>query len=365
MRKRARLYAGPLSWLRFHVLVVVLFLFPASACAFLSGDSPEAGALNLYNWENYIASGVLETFQQETGVEVTVTTFSSEEEAMAAVQAAPGRFDLVAASGSTLQTLLSLKLLAVIERSRLPNLKNLDDEFRSLPFDPEGRYSVPYLWGTTGVAVNTAHASSTELSWAVLGDPAYAGHTSLLDDPQEAFSAALKSLGASGNSSDAPALEQASQRLGQWADNGLRFLNPTETIDLLAAGDLWAAQAYNGDALVASQGNADVRYALPQEGPLLWIDNWVMPVDAPNKADAYKFLDYLLRTDVMVLNSQELFYASPSSAARALVKPEVAMDPAVYVPEELLAQGEFYAERSVEANRFINRAWADLRRTGD
>ena len=236
-------------------------------------DQAISGELYIYNWEDYFAPDTLSNFEEEFGVTVHLETFEVEEAILGALSSDPARYDIVVASGSIIEELLGLKLLAPINLGNVPNLENLDAAFLNLYFDSEGEYSVPYLWGTTGLAINSRLVDPDVGSWDLIWDPAYGGHIAILDDPREAFTMSLISLGFSGNSSDPQEIEAAGLRLQELTTSHSRYMGALAIQEAMEDGEIWVGQMYNGDAITAQQENPDIVYLIPKEGAPKWIDN--------------------------------------------------------------------------------------------
>lgn len=345
------------------VAVVSVLLLTIIGCG---DESPTqltySGELLIHNWEDYFAPDTLKNFEEEFGVAVQLTTFDSEDTMLAALQSDPSMYDLVIASGATIETLRSLRLLAPINTENIPNLKDLEPRFHGLYYDPEDRFSVPYLWGTTGLAINSRFVDYEHASWNLLWEAEYAPHSALLDDPQEAFSMALMLLDFSGNSSETDQLEAAGQKLRELQALGIRYPDHIDVIEAMISGELWIAQMYNGDALLAAEDNPDIVYSIPQEGTLIWIDNFVVPSDAKNGRNAEAFINYILRPEVIRDISEYVYFANPNRLAQELLDPDFLADPRIHPPPDILARSEFYEARSEAANQTINRIWAELRR---
>ena len=345
-------------------ILISFTLIAVSACGDSSDKEPAySGELHIYNWEDYFAPDTLANFQEEFGIQVHLATFESEHEMKAVLQSDPSAHDVVVASGSDIQTLRALKLLASIDQDQVPNLANIQPEFRGVYFDPQDKYSVPYMWGTTGLAVNIRLVDADVGSWSLLWDPKNLDRIAILDDPQEAFTMALKALGNSGNSSQRPELEDAAKKLEELDSLGVRYLNPVRAKDALVSEEIWVALLYNGDALVAGEDNPDVVYLIPEEGAPMWVDSFVIPLDARNKQNAHAFINYILRPQVIADISEYVYYANPNGPSQALLDPDLKEDPGVYPPPEVLARSEFYQERTPTGNALVNELWAELRRS--
>lgn len=335
------------------------FLLVMGACS--AQTSPAAPReLRVFNWEDYFAPDTLNNFQREFGIRVTLDTFRNEEEMLAAMQSQPGRFDVAIASGSMVATLRQLELLGTLDMERIANFVNIMQQFRGLPFDPMNRYSVPYLWGTTGLAVNKEYIPATADTWALLWEPAYRGRIAMLNEPQEVLGAALLTLGHPLNSRDSQHLEQAWQKLLEQRPLLAGYVDPVSIVEGLLSERLWAAQAYSGDALKAADYNPRILYIVPREGAALWVHNLVMPVGARHREEAEAFINYILRPDVAGDIVNYLYYASPNQAAQPFIQKEILVDASVYPAPETLDRLEHYQPLDEETGQALNRIWAQL-----
>lgn len=330
-----------------------------SACS-SAPRSPQPRELHIFNWEDYFAPDTLENFEAEHGVKVMLETFGSEEEMLAGIQSRPGGYDAVVASGSMVETLIQLKLLSILSLDNISNFANIRDDFRSSPFDPENRYSVPYLWGTTGLAINKKYVPADASTWEVLWTPAYKRHLAMLNDPQEVLGAALLALGHSLNDRDPELLEEARQKLLAQRPLLAGYLDPISLIEGLASEEIWAAQLYSGDALTAKEKNPNVIYLLPREGAALWMDHLVVPVGASHKEEAELFINYLLQPQVAGDIVNYLYYSSPNREATRYINPEILEEPSIYPEAEALSRLHYYQPLDAETNQWLNRLWAEL-----
>ena len=282
--------------------------------------SPEGGEeglgdrLHVYNWSDYIAEETIPAFEKETGIEVVYDTYESNEEMLAKLQSGASGYDVVVPSGYVVTVLRALDLLAPLDRSKLTNLGNLSPIFAGAPHDPENAFSLPYQWGITGIAYRKDKLATPPDSWAIFHDAAYKGRMTQADDPRDVIGAWLKFRGHSINSKDPAQLEQAKVDAIAAKANLIAYLSAPVKSQLVA-GDVWIAQLWNGDTVQASREEANVAFAIPKEGGVLWTDTVAIPKDAPHKAAAHAFLDYLLRPDVAAAIADYTGYGSPNAAA--------------------------------------------------
>jgi len=304
------------------------------------------GDLALYNWSEYIDPELISAFEEEFDVTVTEDFYPSNEEMLARVQEGAS-FDVVVPSDYMISIMIEEGLLAPIQTDAVPNLDNLADRFASdLPYDPEGEYSVPYQWGTTGLGVDLAVVGEdVPHTWGLVFDPElseqYAGKITMLDDPRETMGAALKYLGYSLNSTDPDELAEA-EELVAGAIPRLAAFDSDQYDELLIQGESAIAHGYSGNFFTAfEEGESDYEYFVPDEGGTVWVDNMAVPTDAPHPCTAHAFINFLLDAENGAALTNFNYYASPNAAAEELILPEILEDPAIYPSEELDERLEF------------------------
>lgn len=324
-----------------------------------------APVLNIYNWEDYIAPAALEGFEKEFGVKVNLETFKDEEEMIASIQSNPGKYDVVIAANNLVRTMIESRLLEPIDLGNISNFKNIDSRFMNLDYDPGNKYSIPYMWGTTGIAYNTKYIKEDVVSWAVFWDAKYKGKMSLLVNPYDVFPLGLKYMGYSLNSVDPVQLEAAGEKLKEGKPLLCGYEDTLMIRDNLVSGKLWIGHIYSGDAISACDKNSDIKYIIPKEGALLWIDNLCMPRNAQHKRTAELFINYILEPKVSADIANYLTYANCNKAARDYTLKEILDNPAIYPSEEMLKNCEFYkpigtAEELTQREKIINKIWSEL-----
>ncbi len=321
-------------------MLVALLALVAAACG---GDDDavavadcEAGAtdsdtLNFYNWSEYMDPELITAFEDATGVDVVESFYESNEAMLAQLQSGV-TYDLVVPSDYMVGIMIEEGLLVELDKDALTNYDNLGDRFQSLPYDPDGAYSVAYQYGTTGLGVNLAVVGDNFVpSWALIFDPdltgQFAGGVSVLNDPRETMGAALKYLGYSLNDTDLDHLEEAAQLIKD-AKSGIATFDSDQYDEALVSGEVAVAHGYSGNMII-SIGEADnpddFTYVLPEEGGTLWIDNMAIPVDSEAPCTAHTFIDFLLDADNGAALTNWNYYGSPNQAAidAGLVEQEV------------------------------------------
>jgi spermidine/putrescine-binding protein len=315
-------------------------------------------ALNVYIWTNYLPREVVDEFTRRTGIAVNVDTYDSNEAVLAKLQSGVADYDLVVPSDYMLKVLIPQGLVRPLDRARLPHFNNLDPRFLNQKFDPDNGHSIPYLWGTTGIGYNKK--VGTVDSWRVLFDPKYAGRILMLDDPREAFGAALKLMGRSINERDPAVLRQAAEMLKRQKPL-VRTYNSSDFANLLAAGDVDLAHGYNGElAEVVANAPDRLAYAIPKEGGTLWIDNLSIPKGARNLDSAYAFLDYVMEPEVAAKIVNGVHYAGANQAALPLIDAKIRQDPTIYPPKEVLDRCELIEDLG-KTTQLIDELWTEVK----
>lgn len=299
-----------------------------------TGASCEVGAtdgdLAIYNWAEYIDEEQLGAFSEEFGVSVTMDVYDSNEAMQPIIAAGNSGYSLIVPSDYMVAILIAGADIQPLDKSAIPNMANISEQFADLTYDPSGDYSVPYQWGTTGLSVDTA-VVGTEFprSWAMVFDPAvadqYAGQISLLNDPRETMGAALKYLGYSLNTTDQAELDEAKQLVADTRDR-LAAFNTDSADELLTSGETAIAHGYSGDMFTQFLGTDDPTryiYFVPEEGGTRWIDNMAIPFDAPSPCTAHTFINWLLTGEQGAALSNWNYYGSPNEAALELLDDEL------------------------------------------
>lgn len=301
------------------LLIILVLVF--SACG-----KAKSTEVNLYAWSEYIPQALLDGFTKETGIKVNYDTYSSNEELMAKLQAGASGYDVIIPSDYTVAIMINQKLLDELDLSKIPNFKNVDETFKNLKYDPGNKYSVPYQWGTTGLAINRTLVTKQITKWADLWSPDYKGKLVMLDDEREVIGMVLNVLGYDRNTKNEAELEAAKTKLLELMPN-IRVFDSDSPKTALLAGDVWMGLVWNGEAALAHSENSSIDYICPEEGCGFWVDNLSIPKGAPHKDAALALINYILNPEASILITKEFPYSNPNKAALELMKTQ---DPETY-----------------------------------
>jgi spermidine/putrescine transport system substrate-binding protein len=332
---------------------------PLSGLLACASKEPER-VINFFNWSMYIAKDTLPAFTQETGIKVNYDVFADEEEMFAKLRSGARGYDLIVATDYLLPRLKAGNLIAPIPMADLKNLVNIDPKFLRTPYDPEQEFSVPYLWGTTGIGFNKKLVSKPPTSWWDLWDEKYKGRICMLDSPRECIGTALLLKGHPETTSDEKDFAQAKELLLKQKPLVKQYTSATY-VDSLVAGEAALAMAYSGDVLQAVKENPHLDYALPKEGGYMWVDSMCLLRGAPHLADSVRLIDYLLRPEVAADICQAVRYASPNAAARSKIDPAILNDHRIFPTPEAARGLRYHTPPDAEAYVLWNQTWSDVK----
>ena len=326
--------------------------------------SPLAGAddkvLNLYSWSEYFPKPVLDGFTKKTGIAVNLALYSTNEELMDKLGSGVSDYDVVVPSDYAVRILLLDKRLLPIDRSKVPNFSNLDPAQLGLPFDKENRYSLPYLWGTTGLGVNREMIKEPVDSWAAVFDEKNAGKIAMLKDARENFAVALKLMGKSINETDPAMLKQAADMLAR--QTKLVKIYDSDAFDVnLKNGEAALVQGFSGQiAKVVAENKAKFYYVVPKEGATRWVDNLAIAASAKRPDAAHAFLNYILEAEVGGEIVKSVGYASANAAAKKFIPSEILNDTNIYPPPDVLKRCELMDDIG-KAAPLVDKLWTQIK----
>ncbi len=350
-----------------------------AAVMLLSPTHAQERVVNFYNWSNYMAPGVLEDFTKETGIKVVYDTFDANETLETRLLAGKSGYDVVVPTAYFLQRQIKAKVFQPLDKSKLPNLKNAWPEVtkRLATYDPDNLHAANYMWGTTGIGYNVKQVAkilgpdAKIDSWDIVFKPENLAKfkdcgVHMLDSADDILPAALNYLGLDPNSTKQPDLEKAADLVAKIRPNVRKF-HSSEYLNGLATGEICLVVGWSGDVIQAraraaeSKNGVEIGYAIPKEGAQMFFDNFAIPTDAKNVAEAYALIDYLYRPEVAAKNSNYLGYANGNLASQKLVDAKIIQDKTIYPDEAMLAKLFIITSRDPQTQRVINRLWTKVK----
>lgn len=321
------------------------------------------GQVIVYNWGEYIDPEIIDLFEEETGIDVIYEEFETNEIMYPKIQSGAIAYDVVCPSDYMIQRMIENDLLAEINYDHIPNLKYIGDNYMKMSrqFDPENKYSVPYLWGTVGILYNKKMVDEPVDSWGILWDKKYEDSILMQDSVRDAFAVALKYLGYSLNSTDLDELEAAKNLLIEQKPLVQAYVID-QVRDKMIGGEAALGVIYSGEALYCQQENPDLDYVIPKEGTNIWIDSWVIPKNAKNVENAEAFINFLCRPDIAKMNFDYITYSIPNTAGRDLIEDESLRNSPIAFPDDSkLENCETFRFLGDDNDALYNRLWREIK----
>lgn len=327
-----------------------------------SPDSSAAPKITVLGWHDYMDPEAVKMFTETTGIAVDYVSYDSSTALRGMLESEPGRFDVIIADEASVAELSDLRLLQPVNSAQIPMLSNLDERYLNLSHDPNNQFSVPYVAGMTIVAYRADKVQPKEESWSLLWDPAVKGHSVMLEEMKDLFTAGLLVNGHSPNSQKPEELAAAVSVLERAIrETGIELSDSVVALERMVEGEVWAMQIYNGDVVyAASELCKDISYFIPQEGARIYIDSFAIPRDGQNADMAHAFINYMQMPETAALNSEYVCFATPNKAALPLVGEELRNNPIIYPSAEVLAKCKFLEAQSSEQERFQQLAMRQL-----
>lgn len=323
------------------------------------GGGPEEKKLNLYNWSDYVAKSTIPNFEKQTGIQVTQDFYSSNEELLAKLQAGGTGYDVIVPSDYMVEIMIKSDVLEPLDKSKIPNFKNIGEQFKGLPYDPDNEYSVPYQWGTTGILYNKKEVGLID-SWDPMWNPEFKGKIGMLNDERETPGAALYRLGYSVNATDPNQLDEAEAALKEQKPLVRGYFDSTQIRPLVQNGDLLLGHVFSGDAFLVLGGNPDLDYAVPKPAATRWTDNMSIPKGALQPDNAHKFINYILSAKAGAALSNYTYYNTPNEAALPMIDDALKKLPGYSLAPEVYERLQIIEDVG-EATRLYSDLWTEVK----
>jgi spermidine/putrescine transport system substrate-binding protein len=338
------------------ILLPALFLFSTTTFA--------KQILNVYNWADYLPNTVIKQFEQETGIQVNYTEYDSNETLYAKLKTSPqAGYDVIFPSSYFVDRMRKENMLLKLDMAKLSNVRHLNPELMHQAFDPHNEFSVPYLWGTTGIVINKKFIKpNTVKSWSDFWRPEYQNQLLLFDDVREVFAIALFRLGYSINDTNSEHIKQAYMLLKQLWPN-IKLFNIEAEQNIYIDEDAFIGMGLNGEIFNAISENPNLEYIYPKDGFEIWMDSITIPKNAPHKEAAYQFINFLLRPEIAKEISISLGFSTPNLSAAHMLPDEMRNSPIVNPDNHILKRGQYLIDLG-ETNMLYEKYWNKLK-TGE
>ncbi len=333
---------------------------------FYSTKADRLGGANqviVYNWGEYLDPAAIELFEEETGIDVVYEEYETNEIMYPKIQSGAIAYDVVCPSDYMIERMIENDLLAEINFDNVPNIKNIGDVYmeQSRQFDPNNKYSVPYLWGTVGILYNKTMVDEPIDSWSVLWDEKYKDSILMQDSVRDAFGVALKYLGYSLNSTDLDELTAAQKLLIEQKPLVQAYV-VDQVRDKMIGNEAAIGVIYSGEAIYTQLENPDLEYVIPKEGSNIWIDSLVIPKNAKHKENAEAFINFVCRPEIAKMNFDFITYSIPNEGGRALIEePELRNSKIAFPDAKELERCETFKFLGDENDAVYNKLWREVK----
>ena len=331
----------------------------------------EQRVVNVCSWGEYIDESLIGEFEAQTGIHVNYQTAESNETLYSLLQTGGADFDVIVPSDYMIGRLIDEGMLAELDYSAIPNYDRIDPQYKSLSFDPENKYTVPYSWGTVGIIYNTKMVDEPITSWGAMFDEKYAGQVLMINNSRDALMAALCYLGYDINTTDEAQLDEAFQLVKNAKDKGVyQAFVMDEIFGKMEGGNAAIAMYYAGDYLTMLENNEDLAFVVPEEGSNWFVDAMCVLKSSQHKDEAMEWINFIAGTDASLANMDYIWYASPNAEALAEYPAYYeeqngeALDQELYnimaAPADVLDRCELYVNLPQETLKYYDKLWTQL-----
>lgn len=326
-----------------------------------SGGSGDNGELNLFVWTEYLPDSVVEKFEKETGIKVNVSTYSSNEDMLAKVKSeTAGAYDVLNPSDYMVAQLIAQDMLKPLDFEKLPNFSHIGESYKNPSYDPGNVYSVPYMGGAGAIAVNTDKVDIEIKSYADLFDPAFEGKLVVLDDFRAVIGMTSKAIGYDLNETDPARLAEVSDKLMELKKNVVLYDSDSPKSALIS-GDCDAGMIWSAEVAMAMEEVPSIEVIYPEEGPYLFLDNWVVTKESPNYDNALKWINFVMDPDNMVMILEEFPYLCANVDAIEKMGESYSGNLAKNPPAEVIANGSYVQNLSSDVLDIYSEMWTKLK----
>lgn len=340
------------------IAATLLLLLIVSGCA----GGKKDGEVNVYNWGEYIDESIFQDFEDETGIKVNYSTFTSNETMYSVLKTGSADYDVIIPSDYMISRLISEDMLEKLDFSNIPNYSLINDQYKNLGYDPTGEYSVAYMAGIVGLIYNAAMISDDIASWDALFNPAYAEQILMFDNPRDALAIALLNLGYSVNTTNEDELNAAYDLLAEQKPLVQAYVMD-QIFEKLESGEAAIGPYYAGDYLTMVENNPDLRFVVPEEGTNQFVDAMCIPKGAANKKNAELFINFMCSTEVAMKNVDYIWYTTANKQAAEDYAKTLDEETAVimFPSDDVLSRTQIYVNLPEDTLKLYDALWVKLK----
>ena len=341
-------------------ITTLLAIMVLSIALFVGCEKKNQNTINVLNYGENIAEGLIEEFEEKYDAKVNYKTFDEMETMYIEATSGKVKWDAILVSDNMADRMIQEGELQKINKDNIPNLKEMSEGDLGKPYDPNNDYTVPYMNGTIGIVYNKDLVDEPVDSWDVMWDEKYKNQIFLLDSQRDTIGMALKRLGYSINSTNPKELEEAKNSLIEQMPLVLKY-GADDVMDIMRQGEAAVAMIWSGEGLTLADENENLEYVVPKEGADFWLDSWAIPTDATNKDIAEQFINFLSEKENALRIAEEIGYTTPHKGAMEEQAEEVRNNPAAYMPQEVMDRCEVYKHLNEDELKLYDDAWTEIK----
>ena len=317
--------------------------------------------VNIYSWGGEIPKVVIQQFEQETNIHVNFSTYDSNETLYAKLRSSQKSiYDVIIPSAYFVERMIKQGMLNKLDPNKLTQLNALEPRFSNNDYDPNNQYSVPLIWGSTGIFYNQHWVKKTPTTWGALWEPQWRNQLMLLDDSREIFALSLMSLHYSPNDTDPAHIHAAYEKLLTLIPN-IKLFGSDGIQAVIIDEDAIAGSAWNGDAFKAHAENKQIHFIYPEEGFVIWIDCLAMPVNPPHPDEAYEFINYMLKPETAAKIALIEGHAITNRLGKDLLPARIRNNSMVYPTENTMKKAHIQRDVGEATIALYNKYWQDFK----
>lgn len=351
------------------LLVPLLLIFSLSGCAFLKNS--EENCINVYSWGEFIANGsegninVNNEFTRRTGIKVNYKTFQNNEELFAKLVGGGADYDVIIPSDYMISRLIENNMLEPLNFENIPNYNLIDDKFKNLNFDPQNKYSVPYMWGLIGIFYNkkAIDTPENEISWDILWNEKYKNKILMFDNARDSFAISLLRLGYSLNTTNADEWRSAADELIKQKPLVQAYVMD-QIFDKMANGEAVLAPYYAGDVATLIKNNPDIGFVIPKTGTNKFVDSMCIPKNSKHKESAEKYINFMCETDIALANLKQTGYSTPQKETYKQLDDEIKQNKIFYPDSDIMEKSDVFVSLPENINKLMDELWIEVKSGG-
>ncbi len=340
------------------IIAAVIALSLSLSFVGCSSSNKDKVVLNVLNYGEYIDMGLLDEFEKTHDVKINYEIYPTPEDMYTKVKSGATNFDLIISSDYMIERLINEGWVQELNYENIPNYQYIDEDFRKTAYDPDGKYTVPYFWGTLGILYDTTKVEGTPTSWDLLWDKEYSGQILMMDSQRDSLGAALKKLGYSLNTTNEFELEESKQLLIQQKPLVLAYV-VDEVRDMMIGGEAAVALLWSGEAVAAMGENENLAYYVPEEGSNVWVDAIFIPKTATHKKEAEMFINFLTDKDNTLRNIDYVWYSTVHKEAIKEVEEFLFDNPGFNPSDDILERTEMFRDLG-DSLQLYDRTWTEI-----